>query len=60
MFFNAVISSLYCPKKAPTAQLGLLSFMENIKKITLVFIYINASKAINAVNVIKATTARIR
>ena len=53
MFFNAVISTLYCPKKAPTAQLGLLSFMENIKKITLLFIYIHA------VNVIKAVTARI-
>ena len=56
MFFNAVISTLYYPKKAPTAQLGLLSFMENIKKIALLFIYINAIKA---VNVIKATTARI-
>lgn len=54
MFFNAVISTLYCPKKAPTAQLGLLSFMENIKKITLLFIYIHA------VNVIKAITARVR
>ena len=54
MFFNAVISTLYCPKKAQTAQLGLLSFMEDIKKITLVFIYIHA------VNVIKAITARVR